>query len=191
MPLELTVRIYSRSEDITLGDERGRNRSGAHLRRVHLNLKWVNCRPPMPAGSCFSPESATDLTVRILPKALPQANRRVVGIASGTASSGAVLLFYDRVVSLRTFANTLPEILGRVLAHELLHLLLPMESHVDTGLMSAHWSYAYLERRNAHSLESSEHMIEQVRANVRQRMAAAEKQNANDRTEVLITRRRQ
>jgi hypothetical protein len=189
VPLELTVHIYSLSEVSTWTLTAAETEAARMLRQVHLNLKWVNCRPPMPAGPCFSPESATDLVVRIVPKAWPRANSRMVGMASSSGNP-AVFLFYDRIVSLRTYTNALPDILGRVLAHELVHLLLPAESHANTGLMSAHWSYSYLERRNARGLELSERLVEEVQANVRQRMAAVKQQNAGDRTMALITKHR-
>jgi hypothetical protein len=188
--LELTVRVYSLSEISPWLLSAAETEAAHMLRWVHVNLTWVNCRPPMPAGPCFSPASATDLTVRILAKALPQANSRVVGMASGPASSRAVFLFYDRIASLRAFNNILPDILGRVMAHELLHLLVPAEGHTDAGLMTAQWSAAYLERRNSNRLGLSEHLIKQVQASVRQRMAATKNRNVGESTMALVTKRR-
>ena len=188
--LELSVRVYSLSEISPWLLSTAETEAAHMLRWVHVNLTWVNCRPPMPAGPCFSPASATDLTVRILAKALPQANSRVVGMAGGPAGSSAVFLFYDRIASLRTFNNILPDILGRVMAHELLHLLVPAEGHTGTGLMTAQWSPAYLERPNANRLGLSEHLIKQVQASVRQRMAATNKPNAGESTMALVTKRR-
>ena len=93
-------------------------------------------------------------------------------------------------MALRTFSNILPDILGRVLAHELLHLLVPAEVHMDTGLMTAQWNSAYLERPNSNRLGLSEHLIKQVQASVRQRMAATNKPNAGESTLALVTKRR-
>lgn len=187
--LELTVRVYSLSQISPRVLSAAETEAEHMLRWVHINLTWVNCRPPMPAGPCFSRRSATDLTVRILAKALPQAKSHVVGMASGPEGFRAAFLFYDRIESLRTSASILPDILGRVLAHELLHLLVPAEGHANTGLMRAQWSSAYLERANSNRLELPEHLIKQVQASVRLRMAAAEKQNAGERTMAFVAKR--
>ena len=49
-------------------------------------------------------------------------------------------VFYDRVVALQTRTNVLHAMLGRVLAHEITHLLLPREKHSALGLMRGDWA---------------------------------------------------
>ena len=110
------------------------------LRPVPIRLDWINCisRPLTP--SCFSPQLPADLTVRLLPKALPQTSASALGIADFSDDAAAAFLFYDRIVALRTYERFLSPMLGRVLAHEVAHLLLPSEGHSSYGLMRAWWS---------------------------------------------------
>jgi hypothetical protein len=49
-------------------------------------------------------------------------------------------VFYDRVAALRTHTRLVPAMLGRVMAHEIIHLLLPQQDHSGQGLMRGQWS---------------------------------------------------
>jgi hypothetical protein len=85
-----------------------------------------------------------NLTVRFLPKALPQASGSALGIADPSDNYAAAFLFYDRILALRTEKRLLFPMFGRVLAHEITHLLLPNEAHSDSGLMRGQWNTADL-----------------------------------------------
>lgn len=100
-------------------------------------IDWLNCTAPR---ACSSPESPADLTVRILPKALPSATSSALGMASWSGDRGGAFIFYDRAIALRTASRLLPHILGRVMAHEITHLLLGWDSHSDVGLMRGQWT---------------------------------------------------
>ena len=89
--------------------------------------------------------SFTDLIIRFLPNALPQARPSALGIATSSANSGTAFLFYDRILALQSPRRMLFTVLGRVLAHEITHLLLPMQGHSDYGLMRGHWSTSDLD----------------------------------------------
>jgi hypothetical protein len=110
------------------------------LRDVPLNLDWVNCTSRAVSPACMTDPLPTDLVVRVLAKALPQSSASALGIAGTNGGEAAAFIFYDRMVSLRTQARSLPSIVGRVLAHEITHLLLPRESHSELGLMRGHWT---------------------------------------------------
>jgi hypothetical protein len=110
------------------------------LRDVPLNLDWVDCTSRAASTACMTDPLPTDLVVRVLAKALPQASASALGIAGTNGGEAAAFIFYDRMVSLRTQARSLPSIVGRVLAHEITHLLLPRESHSELGLMRGHWT---------------------------------------------------
>jgi hypothetical protein len=109
------------------------------LRNVPVDLKWIDC-VSQASARCMSDLAPTDLVVRVIAKALPQAGADALGIAGSSEQGGAAFVFYDRVVTFRTHARRLSSILGLVLAHEITHLLLPTESHSDFGLMRAKWS---------------------------------------------------
>lgn len=82
----------------------------------------------------------TDLVIRVVAKALSQASADALGIASSKRQDAIAFIFYDRMIALRTQATPLPSIVGRVLAHEIVHVLLPGQSHSDFGLMRGQWS---------------------------------------------------
>jgi hypothetical protein len=90
--------------------------------------------------SCMSPQLPTDLIVRILPKALPNASGSALGITDSSDRDDAAFIFYDRIVALRTHTTFLPAVLGRVIAHEIIHLLLPEQEHSELGLMRGQWA---------------------------------------------------
>lgn len=106
------------------------------LRPVPIRLDWINCISRQVTSSCLSPQLPMDLTVQIRPKAFPEVGTS----ALGSTDPGAAFLFYDRIVALRNERRMLFPMLGRVLAHEMTHLLLPNEAHSESGLMRAQWS---------------------------------------------------
>jgi hypothetical protein len=112
------------------------------LLSAHIKLTWVDCTPHMRPilFLCMLPELPTDLSVRIVPKALPQASSHALGMTTWSPDSAGAFIFYDRLMEQRTHTKLLPAILGRVLAHELTHLLLPQDGHSDAGLMRGQWS---------------------------------------------------
>jgi hypothetical protein len=110
------------------------------LRPVHIELAWVDCTSRTPPAACVSPRTPTDLIVRFVAKALPQASGHALGIAGSSDGHGVAFVFYDRVAGLRTHSRLLPAMLGRVMAHEITHLLLPDEKHAGVGLMRGQWA---------------------------------------------------
>ena len=53
---------------------------------------------------------------------------------------GSAALFYDRALALRKPGVALSQILGRAMAHEIVHLLLGTTSHTGLGLMKGEWT---------------------------------------------------
>ena len=110
------------------------------LRPVSIRLKWVDCTSPVLSIECTAPQLPTDLTVRVVAAALPPATPWALGLAAWSGDQAAAFIFYDRVVALRTNTRFVPSILGRVMAHEITHLLLGSQSHSEVGLMRGQWS---------------------------------------------------
>jgi hypothetical protein len=135
---ELTVRVYKFPglSDWVLNEAYAE--AARILRPVPIKLKWVDCTSSVSA-SCTSPLLPTDLIIRVLANALPQATESALGLAS-SGESAAAFIFYDRVVAQRTHTRLLPTILGRAMAHEITHLLVPQQDHSDLGLMRREWS---------------------------------------------------
>src|ERR1700730_2001972 len=136
---ELTIRVYGffgLSHWVLQGAE---TEAARMLRSVPIDLRWINCTSQVISGSCASPES-TDLIIRFIPKAFSQASKSALGSAGSTGDYAAAFIFYDRVTAVRTQARLLPMMLGRVLAHEITHLVLPGQGHSYFGLMRGQWS---------------------------------------------------
>jgi hypothetical protein len=110
------------------------------LRPVAIGLKWVDCISLPLSVECTSPQLPSDLTVRVVATALPPATQSTLGLAAWSGDTAAAFIFYDRVLALRGNTNFVPSILGRVLAHEITHLLLGSQGHSERGLMRGQWS---------------------------------------------------
>lgn len=110
------------------------------LRPVAIGLKWVDCTRPPLSVECSSPQLASDLTVRMVSTALPPATQSALGLAAWSGDTAAAFIFYDRVLALRSNTRFVPSILGRVLAHEITHLLLGSQGHAELGLMRGQWN---------------------------------------------------
>ena len=141
----LTVRIYGFPElPMSLIKE-----AAAEARRMlegtKIQFTWLDCVRPELAESCMGPGVLTDLDVRIIPTALPQATEAALGFtAVESETSAAAFIFYDRVSALQSRTRPPATVLGRVLAHEIGHMLLPAGGHCDVGLMRGQWSAADL-----------------------------------------------
>jgi hypothetical protein len=126
LPLEALPEAYTEAERL--------------LRPSAIGLKWVDCTSLALSNECTAPQLPADLTVRIVADALPPASARALGLAAWSGDLAAAFIFYDRVAALRTSTRFVPTILGRVMAHEITHLLLGPDSHSEVGLMRGQWS---------------------------------------------------
>jgi hypothetical protein len=110
------------------------------LRGVPIQLHWIDCTSHVLAVPCQLPQAPTDLIIHFWPKAPPQTKATTMGIAGLPGDYATAFIFYDRIVALRSDSRGLSSMLGRVLAHEITHLLIPEEKHTNFGLMRGQWS---------------------------------------------------
>jgi hypothetical protein len=143
------------------------------LRPAQIELQWIDCNSRTVPTSCQLPPLPTDLIVRFLPMALPQASARAIGVAESSADYATAFIFYDRVLALRTHTRPLPAMLGRVLAHEITHLLLPHENHSAFGLMRGEWSIDDLKFTSSACLGLSARSAQFMHREVLRRMSTA------------------
>jgi hypothetical protein len=140
------------------------------LSPASIQLKWIGCTSPVLSTECTARQLPADLTVRIVADALPPASARALGLAAWSGDLAAAFVFYDRVVALRTSTRFVPTILGRVMAHEITHLLLGSESHSEVGLMRGQWSADDLRTVNSAwlglPLQSAQFMQKEVRRRI-------------------------
>lgn len=143
------------------------------LRPARIKFNWVECTAGMQSASCRSAAARTDLIIRFLPRALPQASPSALGIAGSSADYSTAFIFYDRILARRTHTQLLPVMLGRVLAHEITHLLLPHEDHTDFGLMRGIWSTEDLRITNPACEDLSSRSVQLMHREALRRLGAA------------------
>ena len=153
----LPVRIYDTTgvpvEDITAAS----TRAAAILRAAGIQPRWFHCRRAerpnqSSSGPCFAGVRPDDVVVRILRS--PQSETVSHTLPLGEAvvdpenhQGWLTTVFADRVVSLSDRAGADPsDVLGRVIAHEIGHLLLGARHHAKHGLMRAVWTDRELRR---------------------------------------------
>jgi hypothetical protein len=121
------------------------------MSRAGIHLTWLNCplaasgtaRPPSPTISepCRAIHYPEHVAVTILERPR-SATADTFGQAflNEQGSGSYIDVYYERVTALRTEPVTpSAELLGCVIAHEIGHLELGLDSHSKTGLMRAHW----------------------------------------------------
>ena len=145
----LAVRIYDSAGILTRDRARAVEQARDILGRAGLAVRWLDCpaRGARIRSGCTDATSPGELVVRLVRSPRNDANGRVLGTALIDESTGAGTLatvFVDRVVAVAG-ADPWPTV-GRVMAHELGHLLLGTNSHTDSGLMREMWSARDLTR---------------------------------------------
>lgn len=119
----------------------------AIFRETGIETLWRECATPHagdagPADRCEDPLSLTEVVVRFV-SAPPSAPLESLGFsyaADGAGIGRLASVYPDRVARHAAWAAmSLPALLGRVIAHEVGHLLLGTR-HSRDGLMRARWS---------------------------------------------------
>lgn len=143
LALSLVVRIYDAHG--VPGDHlaRARATAGGIMNAAGVTVTWPLC-------PCLSPVNSGELLVRITaasPASTPGSlGFSYVDIRHKAGTLGTV--FGDRVQALAATAAVDPgELLGRVMAHEISHLLLGTRGHGPYGLMRGEWRASELARQ--------------------------------------------
>jgi hypothetical protein len=111
------------------------------FRQAAITMKWLDCDPEKDSVSRELAASPAELLVRVVPHALSPASKTALAMAFPfPGSTGTAFIFYDRVVAMQTSGSLLQTMLGRVVVHEIIHLLLPGQEHSRSGLMRRDWS---------------------------------------------------
>lgn len=169
----LAVRIYDLAG--VVDDEGGRvlERAGDILQEADVDVDWRDCSPRLfrPHAACASPPASGELIVRLV---------RAPGVgASGTLGEALIdtttgtgvlaTVFVDRIEVLATIAKAnVVSIVGRVIAHEIGHLLLGDTAHGDTGLMRQLWSLTEFEQNRDEDWVFSRADVDRLRRRQRQ-----------------------
>jgi hypothetical protein len=160
--LLLTARLYS-VVDVPATDRIAANQVAARiLRTAGIEMAWTDCNdrsrahdPGATNDVCLVPPQADELIVRFVSS--PAANGPRVRMGGDTlgdayvdtaAATGSLATVYvDRVRAIARAASVdVGTLLGRVIAHEIGHLLLGTATHRASGLMRAEWTTTLLQR---------------------------------------------
>ena len=135
LALSLMIRIYD-AYDVP-GDRLARARTTVEgiMKSAGVAVTWPRC-------PCLSPVGPGELVVRITASVPASAPGSLgfsfvdIGLKAGTLAT----VFADRVHSLAAIAGVDDgELLGRVIAHEISHLLIGTRDHGARGLMRGEW----------------------------------------------------
>jgi hypothetical protein len=116
------------------------------FRPARISLKWIDCTSETAPSNCKSLQTAGDLEIHFVPRARPSASTTALAMTLRSPDHSAAFIFYDRIIALPTSMSFLQTMLGRVVAHEITHLLLPEEEHSSSGLMRTGKQTIYVSR---------------------------------------------
>jgi hypothetical protein len=151
----LLVRVYDNAGILAASRGRAIKSADEIIARAGIAVQWHDCPAgaPLIRGACAAAPSGTDLAVRLVRAPKPHSQDRALGMAyidSATGSGTLATVFVDRVERLAADGKADRwALVGRVMAHELGHLLLGTNSHSDDGLMREIWTVRELTRNRA------------------------------------------
>lgn len=148
--LRIRTRVYNPAKVSIPVLSRALNEASAIYQRVGIEIEWIHC-------PCDDALDSSELYVQIIPKLFATLNSPFKGSELGyaaTAEEGGMraMVFYDRIEKLTVGEDT-SFALGRVIAHELGHLLLGTKltengPHAANGIMRAPWNKQDLKRKD-------------------------------------------
>ncbi len=118
------------------------------LGRTHVPFIVIDCTSGRDDDVCRSPERADILTIRVLRRAPNEANRNALGLTVRSPYGTVGLVLHDRAAMLSRQDLPIWQILGRAVAHEVVHLLVPDEPHTVSGLMKSEMTSDHLRPAN-------------------------------------------
>ena len=163
IPDSLIVRIYDNAGILASDHARAISRAREVLTRAGLDPEFRDCPPgtPQAPASCAAPPVPGELIVRLArgenlagsTRLSPTQAARALGnslIDTATGQGTLATVFVDRIKALAHHAHADRwAMTGRVMAHEIGHLLLGTAAHSATGLMREIWTAAELTRNRA------------------------------------------
>ena len=142
--LTLTVRVYDLYGMSAADRARGIELAQATLAHARVATVWIDCtrRPGVEQPArCVRVLEANEIVLRF--QSTSPRGEHILGTAVVQESGPNVFAsIYAHSISARSVKTGIPEpiILGRVMAHEIGHLLLGTIGHSSKGLMREHWS---------------------------------------------------
>ncbi len=157
------IRIYDTSTDDPAARATAIVTSAGLLREAGITVDWLDCTTGSENPGCRAVRGPRDLVVRIAPRSVnpihptpdsvstretlsdPDLQLGFATFDSTTRRGVLATIFHDRVLTVAHRADLdYRVLLGRAIAHEIGHLLLPASGHSTTGLMRGVWTDAEL-----------------------------------------------
>jgi hypothetical protein len=180
----ITVRVYDYAGVPPFIAKRAREETSRIFREAGIATEWALCTTPSQAVPtdpwCETQPLATDIQLNILPRKMAQEMMghhnelgAAVPVPSGIGRWASV--FYHRVDELAESGGASRALLlGHIMAHEIGHLLLGVNSHSDSGLMHVPWGRAQRERASLGTLLFTDKEADQSRRQVADRLRASQ-----------------
>src|SRR5262245_47905472 len=193
--LLLTARFYS-VVNVPAGERAEATQVAANiLQAAGIDVRWMDCNDRVSAGrpttheDCLTPLHPDEVVVRLVraPASGSDHAQNRPGfdrlgdayVDTSTAAGSLATVYVDRVAMLaRTAGVDAGTLLGRVVAHEIGHLLLGTASHRQSGLMRAEWSPTLLQRQIANDWRLSKLDAANAREGMLRRARAVQPKNS-------------
>lgn len=150
-PIELTVSVFNDAGLPRNVLDAAKSRTTFIFSKANISVTWLDCgeSPKSRADrGCSEIEFPEHLSLRLV-RSLPAASEETFG-QSFLDAEGVGSYAYVYAVALRSPSTAQylreGELLGNVMAHEVGHLLLGLNSHSPFGLMAARWEPAQLQQ---------------------------------------------
>lgn len=174
--LRLAVRVYSLTPEALPHLPRALDEALMVLQDAGLQVRWLNC----PAGRereplCDQDPEEGEIRLRIVGDSRGGDNARSLGYALPLPNGGGVnaTALFGALRRVRRGAPvSTAQLLGYVIAHEIGHLLLGVNSHSRRGLMAAPWNHEDLLRISQRQLHFTAQQGRRIRQAVQARMLA-------------------
>jgi hypothetical protein len=183
--LKIEVHIYNYSKVSHEMLVRAEQESARILERIGVATIWLDCpitsQEAVRNRACALPDAPTRLTLRLLSNSMADSlgvGGDIFGSALLPANEGfgvVANIYADRTRELAD-RREFEVILGRVMAHELGHLLLGKNAHSVAGIMHARWRAQDLGLSRQAAMLFLPREAKRIRAQVRARMADTARQ---------------
>lgn len=170
VPDGLVIRVYDNAGIPASDRTRAIARAREILTLAEVDAEWLDCpaRGVKAAWACAAPLGWRELVVRLSRAPVRDANAKALGssvIDAKTGDGTFATIYVNRVELVAQQGRTdLATMIGRLMAHEVGHLLLGTNNHSSGGLMREIWTLAELTRNSAQDWTFSPTQLETLRA---------------------------
>jgi hypothetical protein len=139
----ITVRVYQTAGLSSALERRALTEAKTLMQSAFVDVRWQHCAGPNRPPACYIRGGPSELVLVVREKApCPEASA-TLGHALVVQGAGGVMatVYLGWIARLARVSETdVGVLLGRVIAHELGHLMMHTSSHARRGLMRANWT---------------------------------------------------